>query len=57
MDRRADNPTKAGAPDWPRVAAPEFPVQELGDSVMAVATPEPLLCGAFDTDRNGIALD
>jgi para-nitrobenzyl esterase len=51
------NPNTAGAPDWPRFAAPEFPVQELGDSVKAVAAPEPLLCGAFDTDRNGNTLD
>ena len=54
---RAGNPNSDTLPDWRRFAAPGFPVQELGDSVKTIDAPEPLLCGAFDTDGFGNTLD
>ena len=41
------NPNSATMPDWPRFAAPEFPVLELGDRVRTIAAPEPGLCASF----------
>jgi para-nitrobenzyl esterase len=42
------NPNSDETTDWPRFAAPDLPVQELGDSVMTVAAPEPELCALFE---------
>lgn len=42
------NPNSDKTTDWPRFAAPDLAVQELGDSVMTVPAPEPELCALFD---------
>ena len=39
------DPNSEDTPEWPRFAAPGFPVQELGTSVRTIAAPEPDLCG------------
>jgi para-nitrobenzyl esterase len=39
------DPNSGDVPEWPRFAAPGFPVQELGASVRTIAAPEPDLCG------------
>jgi len=41
------DPNSDASTEWPRFAAPDFPVQELGDKVRTVAAPEPNLCAAF----------
>lgn len=41
------DPNSDALPEWPRFAAPDFPVLELGDKVRTVAAPEPDLCAAF----------
>lgn len=41
------DPNSERRPDWPRFAAPEFPVQELGDEVLTTAAPESELCKLF----------
>ena len=41
------NPNAERLPDWPRFRAPDFAVQELGDSVLTIPAPEPVLCGLF----------
>ena len=42
------NPNSERTPDWPRFAAPDFPVQELGDEVLTITSPEPELCSLFE---------
>jgi carboxylesterase type B len=42
------NPNSDDPTDWPRFAAPDLPVQVLGDQVMTVAAPEPELCALFE---------
>jgi para-nitrobenzyl esterase len=42
------DPNEATVPAWTRFAAPEFSVQELGDTVRTIAAPEPTLCASFD---------
>ena len=42
------NPNSAATSDWPRFAAPDLPVQELGDTVITVPPPEPALCALFE---------
>ncbi|MDA0706442.1 MAG: carboxylesterase family protein [Proteobacteria bacterium] len=42
------NPNSEGTTDWPRYAAPDFLVQELGDEVFSAAAPEPELCALFE---------
>ena len=42
------NPNSDQTTDWPRFAAPDFPVQELGDTVMTTSAPEPGLCALFE---------
>jgi para-nitrobenzyl esterase len=41
------DPNSHATPRWPRFAAPDFPVMELGDYVRLAGAPEPELCGAF----------
>ena len=45
------NPNSATVPYWPPFESPGFRVQELGDSVLSIAAPEPELCAAFRTER------
>ena len=42
------NPNSDDTTDWPQFAAPHLPVQELGDTVMTIAAPEPELCALFE---------
>ncbi|MDH3547209.1 MAG: carboxylesterase family protein, partial [Gammaproteobacteria bacterium] len=42
------DPNSPDTPTWPRFAAPDYPVQELGDTVFAKAAPEPELCALFE---------
>lgn len=42
------NPNSAATTDWPRFAAPDLPVQDLGDTVLTVPPPEPELCALFE---------
>ncbi|MDH3480893.1 MAG: carboxylesterase family protein [Gammaproteobacteria bacterium] len=44
----AGNPNSERTPDWPQFNAPDYPVQELGDEVLAIPAPEPELCAIFD---------
>jgi len=45
---RKGNPNSSATSNWPRYQAPELMVQELGDSVMTIASPEPELCALFE---------
>lgn len=47
------DPNSARTPDWPRFAAPGFPVNELGDTVRTIAAPEPELCQLFEDWNSG----
>jgi carboxylesterase type B len=42
------NPNDDVTTEWPRYAAPDLPVQELGDLVITVAAPEAKLCALFE---------
>jgi para-nitrobenzyl esterase len=44
------DPNNETAPEWTRFEAPEFAVQELGDTVRKIAAPEPEMCGTFRPD-------
>ena len=45
---RTGNPNSGATSNWPRYQAPERMVQELGDSVMTISSPEPELCALFE---------
>ncbi len=45
------DPGADGLPEWPRFAAPAYPVLELGDTVRTIDAPEPALCGSFSARR------
>lgn len=47
------SPGGDGVPDWPPYKAPDFPVQELGDSVLTKPAPEPELCALLDEQVAG----
>lgn len=42
------DPNSDQTSDWPQYAAPDFPVQELGDTVLTRTAPEPGLCALFE---------
>lgn len=42
------DPNSGRTPDWPAFAAPDYRVQELGDTVRPVSRPEPDMCASFD---------
>lgn len=53
---RSGNPNGDGVTEWPRHAAPDFDVQELGDEVFAKTSPEPELCALFEDGLAGRAV-
>ena len=44
------DPNADTVPQWPRFRGPDFPVQELGDTVRTISAPEPELCRLFEPD-------
>lgn len=42
------NPNSGGVPEWPEFNAPDHAVQELGDQIVTIPAPEPVLCGLFN---------